>query len=52
MEKAEERLLKTFHKYELEDETSYDLLIRMYGDMGFASRERYSIEKQFTRIYN
>ena len=51
-EKAEQFLLKTFHRFDLGTETSYDLLIDFYHDMGFKSREDYWISEQSTRIYN
>ena len=51
-EKAERHLLQTFHKFDLGEETSYDLLINFYRDMGFRSRENYWIGEQIARIYN
>ncbi|KAK4692243.1 hypothetical protein P7C71_g4921, partial [Lecanoromycetidae sp. Uapishka_2] len=51
-EKAEQYLLKTFHQFDLGAETSYELLIDFYRDMGFRSRENYWISEQNTRMYN
>jgi hypothetical protein len=51
-EKAGQHLLKTFHKFDLGEETSYDLLIDFYCDMGFRSRENYWIAEQIARVYN
>ena len=51
-EKADQYLLKTFHQFDLGTQTSYDLLIDFYRDMGFRGRENYWISEQCTRIYN
>ncbi|MCJ1239375.1 hypothetical protein MMC14_007371 [Varicellaria rhodocarpa] len=51
-EKAEAHLLKAFHKFDLGKETSYDLLIDLYREMGFRTRENYWITEQITRIYH
>lgn len=51
-EKADQYLLKTFHQFDLGTQTSYDLLVDFYRDMGFRSRENYWISEQSTRIYN
>jgi predicted nucleotidyltransferase len=45
-------LLKLFYRFDLCHETTYDLLINFYGDMGFIAREKYWIQEQITRIYN
>lgn len=50
-EKAEQHLLKTFHCYDLEEETSYDILAGFYAQMDFRGRENYWIQEQITRIY-
>jgi len=51
-EMAEQHLLKTFHKFDLGEENSYDLLINFYRNMGFRNRENYWIAEQVARIYN
>ena len=51
-EKADQFLLKTFHQFDLNAETSYDLLIDFYRKIGFRSRENYWISEQSTRIYH
>ena len=51
-EMAEQHLLKTFHKFDLGEENSYDLLINFYRNMGFRNRENYWIVEQVARIYN
>lgn len=51
-EKAEHFLLKTFHRFDLGEGTSYNLLIDFYRDMGFRSRENYWISEHTTRIYS
>lgn len=51
-EKAEQYLLKTFHRFDLGEETSYDLLIDFYHDMGFRNQENHWISEQITRIYH
>ena len=51
-EKAEHYLLKTFHLFDLDTQTSYDLLIDFYREMGFRTRENYWISEQSTRIYS
>lgn len=48
---AEQHLLKTFHNFDLGEETSYDLLIDFYRDMGFRGRENYWIAEQIARVY-
>ncbi|KAF2108908.1 hypothetical protein BDV96DRAFT_503933 [Lophiotrema nucula] len=52
MEKAEMHLLKTFHRYDLGEDTSYDLLIDLYREMGFRARENFWIEAQTGRVYH
>ncbi|EHK43113.1 hypothetical protein TRIATDRAFT_285763 [Trichoderma atroviride IMI 206040] len=51
MKEAEEYLLKTFHKFNLGGETSYDLVIDFYNEIGFRSRENYWISVQFSHIH-
>jgi predicted nucleotidyltransferase len=51
-EKAEQHLLKSFHEFDLGQETSYDLLIDFYCNMDFGSRENYWIAEKITRIYH
>ena len=51
-DKAEKHLLRTFHIFDLGEETSYDLLISLYRDMGFRKRENYWIAEQIARVYN
>ena len=51
-DKAEQYLLKTFHKFDLGEETSYDILINLYRDMGFRNRENYWIAQQIARVYS
>jgi len=41
MIQAERHPLRSFYRFDLCEETSYDLLIYFYRDMGFASRETY-----------
>ncbi|KAG9950623.1 hypothetical protein KCU85_g3359, partial [Aureobasidium melanogenum] len=50
--KAEEHLLKLFHQFDLGTETSYDLLIDFYHNMGFKGRENYWIAEQIARVHH
>ena len=49
---AEQLLMKSFHQYDLGDETSYDLLIDLYHNEGYNSREVYWIREKISRIYD
>ena len=48
--KAEEILLKSFHSYDLGNETSYDILTDFYKQLGFTSRQIYWERESITRI--
>ena len=50
--RLDQYLLKTFHQFDLDTQTSYDLLIDFNQNMSFRSRENYWISEQSTRIYN
>jgi len=51
-EKAEQLLLNLFHRFELRQESSYNILIDFYGAMGFEGREKYWIREEVARIYS
>ncbi len=48
--KAEDLLLKSFHDYDLGNQTSYDLLVDFYKDLGFKDRERHWIKESIERM--
>ncbi|KAK1252726.1 hypothetical protein MKX08_003913 [Trichoderma sp. CBMAI-0020] len=52
MKEAEEYLLKTFHKFDLGEGTSYDLVIEFYKRIGFRSREDHWISAYFSRLHH
>ena len=47
---TEDFLLKTFHHYDLEDQTSYDLLVEFYKGLGFKAREHYWLKESMERM--
>ena len=51
MKATEHFLLKTFHRYNLGEKSSYDLLIDFYRSIGFADRERYWVEQCLDRVH-
>ena len=50
MDAAEDLFLKTFHTYNLGQETSYDLLIDFYTHMGFEERAKHWIQANIERM--
>lgn len=50
MKYAEEELLKSFHQYDLGQETSYDLLAAFYEKIGFAERHKYWLQQGIERM--
>lgn len=47
---AEDAMLKTFHAYDLGDQTSYDLLVDFYKEQGFKSREHHWLKESMERM--
>ncbi|CAK1360698.1 hypothetical protein CB0940_06695 [Cercospora beticola] len=51
-ETAEQSLLKTFHRFDLGESSSYDLLVQLYRNVGSKDYEQHWLKEQNIRLFN